>query len=56
MSGIETALIKARQARRLVEQNFPQPIDPVGAEVGSLRKHAGRLVEFMETWIAKSRQ
>jgi hypothetical protein len=55
-SGLGAALAKAKQAQQLSDQSFPQPIDPIGAEVGSLRKHARRLVESIEMWMAKSQQ
>ena len=52
-SALKTALAKADEARRLADQNFPQPLDPLGGEVGVLRRHAQRLVESIQMWIAR---
>jgi hypothetical protein len=49
-SALKTALASARQAQKMADESFPQPIDPIGAEVGSLRRHARRLVESIEMW------
>jgi hypothetical protein len=48
---LRTALSQAKEAQQLADRSFPQPIDPIGAEVGSLRKHARRLVETIEMWM-----
>jgi hypothetical protein len=53
-SALQAALVKAKEAQGLADRSFPQPLDPVGGEVGSLRKHAHRLVESIEMWIAKN--
>ncbi|HEY1241421.1 MAG TPA: glycoside hydrolase family 20 zincin-like fold domain-containing protein [Bryobacteraceae bacterium] len=52
-AALESALARAKQARQLAAQAFPQPIDPIGAEVGSLRKSAQRLVQAIELWLGQ---
>jgi hypothetical protein len=54
-SGLAPALAKAKEARALADRSFPQPIDPVGAEVGALRKHARNLVQALEMWMGGER-
>lgn len=49
--ALKVALAKAKEARQLAAGAFPHPIDPVGAEVGSLRKTTVRLVQSIEAWI-----
>jgi hypothetical protein len=48
---LRDALVNARKAQGRAAQNFPHPIDPVGAEIGSLNRHAIRLVSSIETWL-----
>jgi len=50
-AALKVALAKAKEAQRLAAEAFPHPIDPVGAEVGSLRKTTVRLVQSIEAWI-----
>jgi hypothetical protein len=49
--ALKIALAKAKEAQQLAAEAFPHPIDPVGAEVGSLRKTTVRLVQSIEAWI-----
>jgi hypothetical protein len=54
--GLMTALANARRAQQLADENFPHPIDPTGAEVGSLRKNARRLAESIDFWVKEGAQ
>ncbi|MCW5977922.1 MAG: hypothetical protein KIT09_07580 [Bryobacteraceae bacterium] len=45
---LEQALAGARRARQLAAESFPQPVDPMGADVGSLQAYAGRLADAIE--------
>lgn len=53
---LEDALSNARRAQGLAAQSFPHPIDPIGAEVGSLNQYADRLVSSIETWLNTARK
>jgi hypothetical protein len=48
-----TALRLATNARDMVQKAFPEPIDPVGGEVGALRNLSVKLVEAIETFEKK---
>jgi hypothetical protein len=48
---LEEALDKAKEAQSLAAQSFPHPVDPVGAEVGSLDRNTTRLVSSIQTWM-----
>ena len=39
----------AREASRAAAVHFPQPIDPVGGEIGDLRAFSARLVQAIDT-------
>ena len=46
--GLDKALANARLARDLAAESFPRPVDPMGAEVGSMRMYTDRLIEAIE--------
>jgi hypothetical protein len=52
-AALESARAKAKRAQELAAQAFPQPLDPIGAEVGSLRKSTQRLVQAIELWLGQ---
>jgi len=43
--NFETALKKAAAAEKLARESFPNPLDPVGGEVGSARRYSAGLVK-----------
>jgi hypothetical protein len=47
----QAALGKAKQATQLAAEAFPQPVDPVGGEVGAIRIYSGRLVDSIEKML-----
>jgi hypothetical protein len=53
---LDSVLQLALQARQMAEKEFPQPIDPVGGEIGALRRLSKQLEQAIETrrkeWIA----
>ena len=49
--ALASALSRAKEAQELAAQAFPKPIDPIGGEVGALRKSANRLVESIQMWM-----
>jgi len=40
----------AEQAQRMAAEAFPNPIDPSGGEIGSLRRYLDRLVSAIADW------
>lgn len=47
------ALKLAQKAKKMAEQAFPQPIDPVGGEVGALRQLTAKLVDSIRDFEKK---
>ena len=48
---LQSALSRARQASAMAEKSFPRPIDPVGGEIGALRKLSAQLATAIETTL-----
>lgn len=52
-----TALRLASEARQMADREFPQPIDPVGGEIGALRRLSRQLEQSIEArrkeWTAR---
>ena len=46
--GVDAALRLASLARQLAEREFPRPIDPVGGEIGTLRRLSKQLEQSIE--------
>jgi hypothetical protein len=44
-----TALRKAEEAQQLAGEAFPHPIDPVGGEVGAIRRYSAQLVQSIQS-------
>ncbi len=42
------ALTKAKEAQKAEIQAFPQPVDPLGGDVGAVRRYTGLLVQSIE--------
>jgi len=55
-NSLESALTKAKEAQQLAAREFPRPLDPIGGEVGALRKSADRLVTSINMWIGTVRK
>lgn len=55
--GLDPALRLASRAREMAEREFPQPIDPVGGEIGALRRLAKQLEQSIgerrKEWAAR---
>jgi hypothetical protein len=45
----ELALTNAKEAERLALKSFPQPVDPIGSEVGAIRLYSQKLVSAIQT-------
>src|SRR5690606_31883059 len=45
VKSLRPALALAERAKQMAEKAFPEPIDPVGGEIGALRKLSAQLVE-----------
>ncbi len=54
---LDSVLQLASQARQMADKEFPQPIDPVGGEIGALRRLSRQLEQSIEArrkeWIAR---
>ena len=47
------ARLLAERAKQMAEKAFPEPIDPVGGEIGALRKLSAQLVENISEFEKK---
>lgn len=45
----EQALTTAQEAERMAARSFPQPVDPIGSEVGAIRTYSQKLVAAIQT-------
>src|SRR5438093_4623751 len=51
----EQALTSAREAERLAAKSFPQPVDPIGSDVGAIRTYSEKLVAAIQTALQTKR-
>ena len=51
----EQALATAKEAERLAVKSFPQPVDPIGSEVGATRTYSEKLVVAIQTALRAKR-
>jgi hypothetical protein len=42
------ALLKAKEAQKAAAQAFPHPVDPIGGDIGAVRRYTDLLVQSLE--------